>query len=283
MFLRITSAVLVCGLALLSAQGGQNKAKSHDPDPFFSPPKKKQGKQPSGLIQQLKDRNPRVRLKVIEAVALQGDVPTATATALCDAVMDLSPRVATAALQAVEKVRPELYKPLTTLIVDRDAKNRLTAVKELGLMGEKATPTTNVLLTALRRELALGPDRRGQLTLMQQELFTAVRQIKPDDSNSVSIYKAIASPSNRFSTARSQALEFLFRWAGNDEMRRKEMLPLIKAGVVNATCQIQCINYLGEYGSLAKECVPQLKQLKLSSDSAVRDAAMASLDKIENQ
>jgi hypothetical protein len=96
-------------------------------------------------------------------------------------------------------------------------------------------------------------------------------------------YKSLASPTNKFSAAKSQALEFLHQWAGDDEKRRNEVLPLVKGGLSDISCQHACIKYLGEYGPLAKECLPQLKQLKLSSDAAVRDAATASVDKIEGR
>jgi hypothetical protein len=264
----------------LSASAAQTPpAKGNDP--FDLPNRKKEDRELADLAKQLKAPDPKARLKAIEAIAAKGEAAAAVAGPLCDAVMDASPRVGTAALQAVEKVRPDLYKPLTAFVVDQDYNRRLAATKELGLMGDKAMPAVNLLTAGLRRELAKGAG--GGLTEMQQALFTSIRQIKPDDTATVAIYKAIASPTNRHSAARSQALDFLHEWAGDDQKRRREVLPLLKAGLSDATCQLGCIRHLGEYGSLAKECLPQLKQLNLSADAAVREAATASVDKIENQ
>ena len=223
------------------------------------------------------------RLKAIAALGEKGEAAAEAAGPLCDAMLSASPKVATAALQAIEKVRPDLYKPLTALLVDGSHENQLKGTKELGLMGEKASPAINVLLANLRRELAKGPASKGQLSAMQTELFNAIRQIKPDDNETVKMYKTIAAASNKHILARVEAIAFLYSWAGDDAVRRQDIFPLIRAGLSDGQLQIQCIRCLGEYGELAKPCIPQLKQLKLSSNAAVRQAATAALDKIENQ
>ena len=257
-------------------QGGGKKK-----DPFDTPPSSAD-RELAALAKQLKSPDVKGRLKAIDGIAAKGEGAASVAGPLCDAVLDSSPKVATAAIQAVEKVRPDLYKPLTALMLDGIQENRLRGVKELGLMGEKAAPTANVLLTVLRQELAKGPLGDG-LSPMQGELFGAIRQIKPDDETTIKIYKAIAAPTNQHSTARAQALEFLHAWAGVVERRRRDILPLVMSGLSDSRCQLPCIRYLGEYGPLAKAAIASLKQLKLSSDAAVRNAATASLDKIENQ
>ena len=47
--------------------------------------------------------------------------------------------------------------------------------------------------------------------------------------------------------------------------------------------ELNCIQTAGGYGALAKDFVPKLKKLKLSSLEQIRDAAGAAVDKIENQ
>jgi hypothetical protein len=280
---RLSLSALMCmlfGLAVF-AQAPQSGGKKKDP---FDTPPSGADREMVSLAKQLKSPGVKGRLDAIQAIAAKGEEAASIAGPLCDAILDSSPKVATVAVQAVEKVRPDLYKPLTALMVDRDNHNRLKGAKELGLMGEKAAPTVNVLVSVLRKELAGGPGNGGRLTEMQTELFNAIRQINPDDAATVKIYKAIAAPANQHAAARAEGLAFLNRWAGSDLIRRKEILPLVRAGLSEEKhCQIPCIHYVGEYGTLAKDCIPQLKQLKLSSSAAVREAATASLDKIENQ
>jgi hypothetical protein len=280
--IRFIALALAGGLVSLAGTPAQTPPKSNNPFDLPNTPSMKEDKEFAGVKKQLKDADPRTRLKAIEFLASKGEAAAPAAGALCDTILDSSPKVGAAALAAVEKVRPDLYKPLTALVVDKEVKHRLEGAKELGLIGEKALPAVNVLTATLRRELAQGPGDGGRLTDIQQELFNSIRQIKPDDTATVAIYKAIAGPTNKHAAARGEAFEFLHQWAGADDKRRKEVLPLVKSGVENDMCRVQCIRYLGEYGPLAKECLPRLKQLKLSSDATVRDAATASVDKIEN-
>lgn len=273
----------VVALALMASVVLAQTPPAAKPKDAFSSPSGGGGGTAEWWMKQLKDKDPRNRVKAADALGGQGEAAADAAGPLCDALLDSSPKVATAAIHAIEKVRPDLYKPLTALMVDNDPRNRLAGAKELGLMGDKAAPAINVVLACLRKELAKGPDPYGRLTAMQTELFNAVRQMRPDDADTVKMYKSIAAVSNRYTAARGEALAFLFTWAGDDEARRKEVLPLVRAGLSDGTLQIQCIRYLGDYGPLAKICVPQLKQLKLSSVAAVREAATSSLDKIENQ
>ena len=69
---------------------------------------------------------------------------------------------------------------------------------------------------------------------------------------------------------------------GDDEAKRKEMLPFFKAGLENNICCLACIKIIGGYGMLAKDCVTLLKKLKLSQVEVIREAANEAIDKIEN-
>jgi hypothetical protein len=168
----------------LPAVPAKPPAKKEDP---FDLPAKRAERELDEMAKQLKSKDIAVRLKSIETIAAKGEAAAPVAGPLCDAILDSSPRVKAAALAAVEKVRPDLYKPLAALLVDGDPYNRIRGAKELGLLEEQALPTVNILLSILRRELAETKDFRYGLTEMQKQLFTSVRQIKPDDTATVSI------------------------------------------------------------------------------------------------
>ena len=150
------------------------------------------------LIKDMKNKDVKVRLKAADALRAKGEEAAPASKALCDALIDLSPKVNIAALEALEKVRPDLYKPLSTMLLDGTRPKQLEAVKELGLMGEKALPVTNVLLTRLRKELA-GRTNRYRYGLSEFELayFTTIKLIKPNDPDTIKLYKSMASGANQ--------------------------------------------------------------------------------------
>lgn len=274
----IRSLLLVVGVFVLgSAAEGRARAKAADP--------KKEETETEKLAKDLRNKDARVRIKAAKGLGEKGSDAAPVARALCDAILDPSPQVAVAALEALEPVRADLYKPLSALLLDKQPEKQLKAVQELGLMGDKAAPVVNVLLVRLRNELATRNTKRlysRGLTEFEHALFAAVRQIKPDDGETVKLYRVMAGPANQDGYARLEALLFLSEWAGDDAARRKELLPLLKAGLDNAACQGACIKICGGYGALAKEFVPLLKKLKLAKDEATRTAAAEALDKIEN-
>jgi HEAT repeat protein len=237
----------------------------------------------AALIKGLRNKQSKIRIKAAEDIGKLGEEAAPAAKPLCNAMMDGSAKVATAALDSLEKVRPDLYKPLSTLVLDSTPAKQLAAVKEIGLMGEKANPAMKLLLARLRTELSRprSYNQRG-LSEMSLAYFAAIRQIKPDDAETVKLFRVMAGLSDRDSYARLESLIFLEDWAGEDESKRKEVLSLLNVGLDDAVCQLNCIQTAGGYGVLAKDFVPKLKKLKLSSLEQIRDAAGVAADKIEN-
>lgn len=237
------------------------------------------------MTKDLRHRDVKVRVAAVKALGEKGVDAGPAARSLCDALLDQSPQVAVAALEALEKVRPDLYKHVSTMVLDKDRQKQMTAIQELGLLGEKANPVITVLLARLRTELATrnvkGLHARG-LSEFETAYFSAIRQIKPDDSETIKLYKVMAGATNQDGYARLEAILFLSDWAAEEEARRKELLPLLKSGLDNPVCQVPCIKLCGTYGALAKDFVPLLKKLKLSNNENVRMAASTALDQIEN-
>ena len=231
-----------------------------------------------------KGPTPQRRMEGAHKLREFGPGASTASAALCDALMDPSPSVAAAALQAIEQVRGDLYQPLTTLAVDGHGGNHVAAVKQLGLMGSEASCCAGLLLNRLRAELSRGPDYyTGELTAMQRALFEAIPQINPEDTGTVTYYKVIAAPAAQFDAAKWQALNALFTWAGADEGRRRQVLPLAVAAIRNSHCQGLGIQIVGEYGPLAKDAAPLLRQLKLAGDGKVRESAAKALDRVEGR
>jgi hypothetical protein len=234
------------------------------------------------LVKNLRSKDPKIRIGAAEGLMKKGEEASAAAPALCDALLDPSSQVGLAALAAIEKVRPDLYKPLTKIVLERFLSLKIGAVRELGLMRQKALPTINVLLTVLRKELAVKTPTQLGFSEQTRELYAVIRQISPDDLESIKMMTVMAGASSRGMYARTQAIGFLNDWAAADTVKRKEVLPIVKAGLDDQICQASCIMIAGSYGLLATECLPILKVLKLSQFEQTRNLATEAVDKIEN-
>ncbi|MEO2089438.1 MAG: hypothetical protein ABGY75_08070, partial [Gemmataceae bacterium] len=112
------------------------------------PAKPEMDAQLTAIVQKLKSKEPKARLAAITELAAKGEAAAPAAKHLCDAMLDKSESVAIAALAAVEKVRPDLYKPLVDLCVDNGA-SRFDALLVLGKMGGDASPAANVIASRM--------------------------------------------------------------------------------------------------------------------------------------
>ncbi len=246
------------------------------------------------LVTQLKDKDVKVRLKAAVDLGGKGEAAASTATALCDAILDTSPRVGEAALVALEKVRADLYKQVSVVILDKDRGRQFQAVAELGALADKALPAKKLLLSRLKAETVtlkciddFGRPIGGVSTRRQDSavlvLMSALEQIDPDNADAHKVRKLLAGVGNNISESRLDAIDALIRWAGEDEVRRKEILPLIGQTLTDNELLIAGINRLAAYGKLSKQYLPTLKKLKLAGAEVVRDAALRAVDAIDDK
>ena len=192
---------------------------------------------------------------------------------------------------------PDLYKHVSVIALDRERTNLLAAYEGLAKLGAKAEATTPLLYAKLRAAMAgenlylgenvagglPGPPGRGRAPSEDAEFYLSVlKRISPDDTEIIKTYKFLAGPLNTNNLRRLSALKVLVEWAGDEKDRRKEVYPFIKAGLVDRNTVLDCIKYVGGFGELAKDAVPILKQLKLSDEKTIRDAATKAVELIEN-
>ncbi len=238
-----------------------------------------------------------VRLNAIRNLAKQGAGAAKFAGPLCNALLDTNAQVKTAAIQTIELIRPDLYEPLTQLMIDATLQNQIAGCNKLSEMGEKALPAITLLLTLQRREFAKGPlrsngvgevvaiERNGILTQVQILLIETINNIDQDNPAILEIYKQTATEWCLKGYDCTQIVAPIFAWAEDEVERRKYMLPFLKAVVFSdksyPAYRLKCIAQVGEYGPLAKDFVPILRKLKLSPDAVMREAASKALDKIQ--
>ena len=190
----------------------------------------------------LRSKDPTVRLKAIASLNALGPKAEPASKSLCDAILDPVPQVGLAALRALEVVRPDLYKPVSTLLLDKDRyarsglnANQMRSVKEIGELGEKARPTVNIILAKLQQRIVEeNTDRFSKYENYLEPdlsiLFATLRSIKPQDKDVIGVAKTFAGDKNKDSASRLAAIRYLHDWATNDERRRRETLHGVVAG-----------------------------------------------------
>jgi HEAT repeat protein len=128
--------------------------------------------------------NPAVRAGCAEDIGKLGPEAKPAARALCRALFDPSRRVRLAAAGALEKVAPDLYWPVNTLLGDRGAEEQVRAAAAIGRMKQDGSAGTPVLAYHLR--LILQADRllavKGRQTQLSRQLRREQAMIREDDS-----------------------------------------------------------------------------------------------------
>lgn len=241
------------------------------------------------LAKGLQSKNIKIRIKSAEGLGKKGEDAALAAKDLCNALLDPSPQVVRASLEAIEKVRPDLFKPLVTLLVDQVGANRDRAVNELGRMGEKASPVIGLFLAIVKKEASVAPvppvlARMKGSSGLSGHIFSALPRISPDDPDTIKLMKQLAGPADARIEFRQSATNYLHKWSGEDAARRKEVVPFLKAGLESGDFGFQttCINMAASYGAGATDCLPALNKLKLSPSARMREMASTAIDKIEN-
>lgn len=251
------------------------------------------------FIKDLKNPDAKIRTNAAKSLMALGTEANAASAALCSATLDKSAQVRRAALEALEKVNPELYPLISTIVLDDDFHKRLSAIETLAKMGEDALPAVDFLISKFSVESSgEGPFRglvdsdawRGyadgggllfsRWTSFPSAYYATLVTVAPEDERVIKLNKKLAA--ERRGYGYMTALRFLYyRWAGEDETKRKEVYRLLKAAFSESRPSIEIIDMIGSYGALAKDFVPTLKRLKLSSSSEVREAAAKALEMIE--
>ena len=224
----------------------------------------------------LKSKDVKVRLKAVEKLADLGDDASRP---LCDAMLDSSPKVAQAALVALEKANPKLYKPVSALVLDAERSSRSFALKEIGKFREDGRPAINLLIARCKAELAQERSFARFATTDAPTYIETTIKIGGDCDECIRFMKALTADPHPW--ANQEALQKLVAWAGDDEKRKKELLPVIKAQIQDDANAVPFIKAAGDYGALSKDMLPSLKKLKLSKITAVREAATGAVESIE--
>lgn len=238
------------------------------------------------LIKDLKAKEAKTRLKAAESL---GSVPEddKVTIALADAMFDSNTGVATAAVKSLEKQRPDLYKPLLTMMIDKALSARTKAAAELAGLGEKAKPAVRAMTGIAKRDIQTylaptgsggSPSKDSGLGVHIKANLKEIKKIGITDKEVAAVMSAIANTAE--APGRFTALEALAEWA----KREKEdavFFAAVKPWFTDKQWhyQVAACNAVTDFGEPAKkEFGKTLESLKLSNIKAVRDAATEALD-----
>lgn len=238
------------------------------------------------IIEQLKSEKTDERVAAAERLRRMGEKARLAARALCDAIVSPSESVRRAALEALEKVAPSLYKQVILLIVDGNVNNHIQASKALAAMGPESAAAIPVLLSHAKR-VSSANNRYYPRELLLEDI-AALAKLGSSEPEVVKLFKdltkfAPGAPyyGGAFQYVRLAAFSALVEIGKSQPNQRKELMPIFISGIDDGGLRIAAINALGDFGKDARAAIPKLKDLKLSSLMAERDAAQAALEKIE--
>lgn len=109
------------------------------------PVKKEMPRDMQRLVDDLKGKDAKAKVAALSKLRDMGEHAGPAAEAICNCLIDPSDEVVLVAFEAIEKVRPDLCKPLSKLILEYGAREKAAVV--LGAMGTKAAPAKCLLIT----------------------------------------------------------------------------------------------------------------------------------------
>jgi hypothetical protein len=155
------------------------------------------------------------------------------------------------------------------------------AIEELGDLQQKALPTIDVLLLWLKK--GDRGDTSSAALQISKACLAAIKKIKMDDDEVIKSYKMLVLSKTAQAPVRVEILNDLDEWAGTEEAKKKQIVPILKSGLNDTALQLASVKIAGRYGPLAKELIPTLKRLKASKNQEVRDAAEEALPQIDKK
>jgi len=237
------------------------------------------------IVRLLKNNDLRIRKAAADELGKRGDAAKAAARPLCNTIFDPSPIVAKAALQAFDRVQPDLSKTVAKLVLegypatDAKAGEQAKGIEELGDMQQKAVPAIDVLLLWLKK--GDRGDNSSAALQISKACLAAIKKIKIDDDEVIKAFKTLVLSKTAQAAVRVEILNDLDEWAGTDQAKKKQVVPILKSGLNDTALQLASVKILSRYGPLAKETIPTLKKLKLSKNQEVRDAAEEALQQFD--
>jgi hypothetical protein len=253
------------------------------------------------LIKQLRNRATADRPRIAEELGKLGEGAKPAARALCEGITESSTsKLHTACLEALEKVWPELYKLVVTILRDKSEIAKAEAIKTVQTYGDDGIAAVPVMLDNLKRQAAVrwstfGEDR-PRTEFMNSETFRkyggyptpsivatieAMKKLDPKNADYVKIMLAASSVTNKAQANRALAIEALGDLAEDNAGHQRQIKQSLVAALADTRLRAVAIRSLGKLGPNAKDQLATLKKLKFDPLEEVRQAATEAIERIQ--
>jgi hypothetical protein len=251
------------------------------------------------LVRDLKSETRGDRIRAAGELGRLKEKGRPAARALCELALNADLDLRQAALEAMEKVHPSLYKSVATLLLDREQHNQLEAAQAIKEMGQEGNAATPVLLSHLRANCPARQEGGARFVPRNVNEHLAVidmgalQAVAANEPETVKLMVELATFEGQFGEGgqiRPAAISALTELATKQRDQRPAVVKALMAAAQfqsrvgrwqdQQTC-IAAINALGAIGPDARQALPDLKKLKLSPDMSIRQAASEAVEKIE--
>jgi HEAT repeat protein len=236
------------------------------------------------LLKKLRSTKPAIRNKAIEELKEMGeeakDISRDLVAAMAGEGATINPQVAA---EILEKINPDLYTAVTTILVDEDFSKKMQAVQTISTMGEDGAAAVPALLAFCRsgRSTFANVAYEGKAGALRAMVRVAHRDPKVISTVLEAISTDVAADAIKDFLGRPQLRLLAIELLPELELSPKVTVPKLMSALHDRHGRIAAINALAEIGPDAKAAVTALRQLKFDSVQAVREAAANALEKID--
>jgi HEAT repeat protein len=248
------------------------------------------------LIEQLGSKEPAEQIKAAETLRQMGSDAKEAAEALCRLAITPLPDVRQAALEALERILPDLYSHVVSLIVNIYESRGAIALAKMKEVGRPAAPVLVWRIKELRAQYGDYP--RKQPTMGTEAIFNSLNPtLKALGSVGTSDPEAVKAISDLINS--NEYLLFATRYSCAEALGQigidtpglrkqvRDVLVIIASGKRDSNARMdgreKALDSIGDLGPDAKETVPLLRKLKLADEENIRRAATRALEKIEGK
>jgi hypothetical protein len=282
--LRVRVCVCVAALGFCCRAAGQDAG-----TPAADP--KELDERVAALVKQLDSPYKATRIKAAaELRALGGQArPAARALIVMAGIENTGSDGRIAALEALEKVAPQLYRPVKTVLTDAFLPNALKAIKDLAEMKEDASDAAPLVFLALdcykaafKNDLNDGTiDRIQDWISAMVEALRTLGEIVTTEKDLLRLAEWCSHPLNKhrweklLDSPRWEAFRSYVKIIERHEELRGKAFPVIKERLqdVEPAIRTAAVNAVFLLDKRSKELLPELRRLKYDKSAAVRQAA----------
>jgi HEAT repeat protein len=241
------------------------------------------------LLKELKSNADSRRISACGQLAKLGtEAKELASKSLCQTATDKSAKVREAALEALEKVNPDLY-PHAVVVVAHDRLKTAESLAAIKKLGDDALDFMPILLFALKRVTTNDRNRMFQdgsfrESSDREEFRNIVAALAAVDGNDVETVRLICGlfKATHGEQERKAILDAIRVIAADQDQMRKHLISTLKTALQDENTILAAVPICGICGQEAKELIPLLKKFKLSRSEELRKAAAKAIEEIES-